>query len=221
MRKYLILLILLLFLPFKVNAVYDVINPDCTNSLKTSLREEGKNVLYRIGRVDGDKGVTFTVYFYNVTNNLIITDKDDKPYNDTKIEGLKAGSKISVNIYSSKNNACEGYKVSTKIINIPYYNPYFESELCTGYENFSLCEEGKNVLVSKEEFENKLLEYKKTLKEEDIEEEIIDDLVEEVHFSLYDFLSEYGIYIIIPIVIIFVIVLIIIIKKKNKERGIL
>lgn len=218
MKKIIYLLFMFLLLPLKVGAIHDVIDVRCTNDLKVSLREEGQDVVYRLSKVLNGSDVSYTAYFYNLTENIYLTDSNDNVYLNSKIENLKPGSTLTVNMYASNKTYCNGYKILTKVINVPYYNPYFGSELCSGYENYSLCNENTNVTLSQDEFEKKINEYKESLKEE--KEEVVDEIVEEEINSM-DLIVRYKYYILGGIALIAIVMAIVAIKKNRKERGIL
>lgn len=218
MKKLFYLLFILMLLPINTKAVYEVIDSRCTTELKLSLKEEGKNITYRLSNVTDNNNVTYTLYFYNLTENIYLTDSNGNIINSDKIENLKPGTKISLNLYASNKNYCEGYKVATKLISVPYYNPYAKSDLCNGYEEYYLCSEDTNVTLSQEEFEKKLEEYKKSLKETEEEKPIE---IEEDKFNLLEFIQDYWYYFASIIGIIFIVVITIIIINKRKNRGIL
>lgn len=221
MKKIIYLLFLLMLFPIDTKAIHEVIDSRCTNSLKTSLREEAQDVVYRLSKVtDNEENVSYTAYFYNMTDNMYIVDSNEKVYTDSKIDNLKPGTTFVINIYASNQTFCEGYKISSKIISVPHYNPYFGSELCNGYESYSLCQEDVNVNLSQEEFEKKLNTYKESL-EEDEETEVLEEIVEEEDFSLYDFIVDYKYYLIGSVVAIAILTTIVVLIDRKKRGGIL
>lgn len=220
MKKLTYLLFLLLIIPIKVGAIHEVIDSRCTNSLKAMLRNEGQEVAYRFSKVKSDEDITYTIYFYNLTENMYMTDSSGNIYTSSKIEKLTPGSSFVINFYASSKTYCEGYKIYSKTISVPYYNPYFGSDLCKGYENYSLCKENINITISQEEFEKKLNSYKENFKEEVniSEEEEKED--ENIEFSLYEFIVRYKYYLISTLVtLVLVTVLFIIIKEKKRKSG--
>lgn len=217
--KVLFLLIMLVLFPIKTNAAYEVIDVRCTNEVKKKIREDGQDVVYRLSKVKVDENVTYTAYFYNVSDSIYLKDSNNTIYTNLKIENLKPGSRISVNVYASNKTYCEGYKSSTIIINVPYYNPYFDSELCSGYENYSLCKEHVSVTLTKEEFIEKLNKYKKSLEKE--EEEIVEEPIIEDENNIIDFMLEYRYTILIIITLIVSTIIIIKLVINEKKRGIL
>ena len=222
MKKLTYLLFLLLIIPIKVGAIHEVIDSRCTNSLKTLLRNEGQEVTYRFSKVKNESDVTYTIYFYNLTENMYMTDSTDNIYTSSKIEGLIPGSTFVINLYASNKTYCEGYKIYSKTINVPYYNPYFGSDLCKGYEKYSLCREDVNVTISQDEFEKKLNSYKESLNNKektDINEQVENDN----DFKLHEFILNYKYYFILISVIMLVTIMGVIIRqvKKRKSGGIL
>lgn len=210
-----IILLLLLLFPVNTNAVYDVIDSRCTKEIKTTLREDAKDFAYRLSKSKNDE-VTYTMYLYNLSDDIYIKTKDKK-IKDTKIENLKPGSTFIIDFYANKNTYCSGYKITSKIINVPYYNKYSNNELCEGYENFSLCREDANINLSEEEFEKEINKYINSLKKEDK----IDFEEKESEFYLVDFINEYIYFILIVVFLIISISISVVIIIKRKNRGIL
>ncbi len=220
MKKIYLLLFLLLVFPIKTNAIYDVIDSRCTNQSKLSLRKDASNISYRLTKVENKDNVMYTVLFYNLTDDLYIADSNNVKYEGTKIENIKPGTSMIVNIYVSDNNYCGGYKAGSRIIKVPYYNKYSENELCNGYEDYFLCKEDSNVNMSEKEFKAKMDSYIKSLKEEreevkEVEKEINDS------FDFMEFLNNYWIYIASGVGFILIAAAIVIIINKRKNRGIL
>ena len=218
-KMYILLLLLLMFLPIKSFAKYEVIDARCTDSLKASLKSDANDVVYRLSKVEKDGIITYNAIFYNLNKNMYLSSIDNTEYTGNIIENLKPGSTIQVIIYASKNNYCDGYKIVTKIINVPYYNKYYKYELCNGYENYFLCKENSNVNLTEEEFNTKMKEYIESLKEKEKEEIKPEEKVEK--FNIINFILEYKYYFIAGTLLLTITILIIIIKNKRKNRGIL
>lgn len=220
MRKLIYTLLLFTFIPIDVGAIHEVIDSRCTNSLKMSLREEAQEVVYRLSKTINDDDVSYTLYFYNLTENMQLIGPDEQIYYGSKVENLKPGTTFVINFYASDKTYCAGYRIASKIIKVPYYNPYFGSELCRGYENYSLCKEDANVSLTEDEFIKKLDDYKESLKEKE-EDETNDKIVIEDSFSIYDLFMSYRSYILGILVIILIALIIIEISKHKKNGGIL
>lgn len=217
MKKIVLFLFILLMFPIKANAVYEVIDSRCTTKMKMSLREEGQNIVHRISKNSNSEKVLFNTYFYNLSENIYMTDSSGNLIKDGKIENLKPGTSQIINLYASNKSYCSGYKIMNKIITVPYYNPYLNSEFCVGYEDFELCKEGINVYDSLDEFKKKREKYISSIKvDDDNTEQVI-----EYKPSVFDFISKYKFPLVIGLTIILISLVAIIINMKRKNRGIL
>ena len=222
MRKILLLLFLFCVFPIKSYAVHEVIDSRCTTELKTKLREEAKDFTYMLSRVDENGNSTYTMHFYAISENLNIVGEKGIIYTNNKIDGLKPGSSFTLNFYANNKNYCESYKAYSRIIKVPYYNKYYNSELCDGYEDFSLCKKDININLSKEEFQKRLNEYKESIKEKPKDEEVIvEPIVQDVGFNLYDFVMNNIYYVLYGIIFFGTAGIIIILIKEKERRGIL
>ena len=224
--KLLYILILLLVLPLKVNAVYEVTDARCTNDIKVSLRSKATNISYKINKNIDSKAsnVTYTVEFLNVDDDIYIVDSsNNKEYKNTfKIEGITPGANINFIMYAEDNTYCGGYLITSKAIQIPYYNKYSTNKLCSGYEDYTLCNENANISITEEDFEKRMKLYIESLKISTTttsKEEKKDDTSNT--FDIVSFIIRYNTYISGFGAILLVIYITVIINKKNKERGIL
>lgn len=216
MKKIFLYVLVLILLPINVFA-YEYIDERCDTKLKASLKSEAQNLVYRVSKNIVGDDVTYDLKFYNLSGNLKFTDEDGNAYGEV-ISNLKPGSKVTLYIYGSDSYYCAKFKVLTKTIEIPYYNKYFTSELCEGYESYYLCSENSNVNLTQTEFETKLREYKDSLKKEHVID-TPEPTIEEKTFLDY-FLD--NLYIILAALFIILIILIIkIVKDANKDKGIL
>lgn len=217
MRKVYLVLLLLLIFPIKANAVHEVIDARCTTELKMSLKEDAKSVAYRLTKVENKDDVTYSLLFYNVSDDIYLEDSSGNKYG-TKVENLKPGTSLMISIYASNKNYCEGYKAGSKLIKVPYYNKYSKSTLCKGYENYSLCKEDSNINMTQKEFEKAMNDYIDSLKpkkEEQKQEE------QGNKFDFIEFINDYWIYILLPLVVILITIGVVMLINKRKNRGIL
>lgn len=219
MIKVIFILFFLLIFPSDTKAVYDVIDVRCTNSLKTSLREEANDFTYRFSKKEIGNEVVYTSYFYNVSDNIDLIDDNGNKYNKTQIDNLKQGTTLTINVVASNNTYCSGYKIITKTIKVPYYNKYYGTDLCKGYEDILLCSENEKILYDEEEFIMRLKNYKRdnTYEKEDENKEDENEVV----IQEKDFFSTYGHYIIGGILLLTIGILIKYIVDKIKNKGIL
>jgi ABC-type antimicrobial peptide transport system permease subunit len=127
---------------------------------------------------------------------------------------------VKLNIYASDATYCNEYKVSTRLVQIPYYNKYYKNDLCNGYEYYYLCKENSDVRLTDEQFEKNMKAYIDSLKKTN-EEESNNNLQSNKKFDIVAFIVEYNVYISGFGGILLVIYITYMIKKMNKERGVL
>lgn len=219
MKKIYVLLFLFILFPIRASAIYEVMDTRCTTELKLSLKREANEITYRVTKNEKDGKVTYSAILYNISDNLYITDSSKNVYEESKIENIKPGSSISISIYASNNNYCKGYKVGTKIIKAPNYNPYSTNDLCKGYENYALCKEDANISLTEKEFETQMKNYIESLKVK-VDNNVV-ETTNDSGFNLIEFIKDYGLYIGIGLGIVAVITVTIVIIYKRKNRGIL
>lgn len=219
-----LLLILLLVLPINVYAVYDVVDSRCTTDIKESLREEAENFTYSLSKNIEDNDVYYNLELLNIGNNIYILNPDDNTtyYDDSTIKKIIPGSIIKLYIYGSNSTYCEGYKVNTINIQVPYYNKFSTNDLCNGYESYALCLSTANLSITEEEFELRMNNYISSLNKEDIKEEETNTTnTSNSKFDIVDFIIDYNEYISGLGMILLVIYITVLIERANKKRGIL
>ncbi|MDD4036074.1 MAG: hypothetical protein PHS45_01965 [Bacilli bacterium] len=112
--------------------------------------------------------------FYAVvdnTNRIFSYDIDSNEPSVSRIDGFIGGHSYTLSFYANTNDACNGYLLTQRVVNLPKYNLYSESDLCTGIEEFELCNlwyQGK--IVDVDYFTSKVVEYKnaKTVDETEV-----------------------------------------------------
>lgn len=210
-------------MPVNTKAVYEVIDSRCTDDIKLSLRKEAINVTYVVSKnIEKDK-VSYTVNLYGITNNLVIKNSLTNDYlNNSIIKDIKPGSNLTLTIYASSNNFCKGYTITSKLIKIPYYNPYSTNDLCKGYEDYYLCKEEANITITKDEFESRLKSYILSIKKNETKDEEV--IPKEDTITNYDFLGfiiKYRNYISGSGLVVLVLFIVKLISNSKKKRGIL
>ena len=70
----------------------------------------------------------------------------------------KDGNKLRFTFYSN-DPSCPGREISTKYVNLPEFNPRYNSDECKAYPNFSLCQMWTDTSFSNKQFENELANY--------------------------------------------------------------
>ena len=210
MKKKLIFsitLFLMVFLPYKVNAL-------CSDSEIIRLQNIAKNINYSYEYDETEE--KFSITFTNLNDEIIIrSSTTGRSYNgikEIKINDFISGN-YKFNIYA-KDNKCTKDILATKYIELPYYNVFYNSELCDGINNYSYCQKWQKNSVSYDVWYSKVTKYRNSIKE--VKKEEIDNsgLFDKIGNIIMKFYVNYY-YIILPLIII---ILCSIIYAKNKKE---
>ncbi|MBE6155084.1 MAG: hypothetical protein E7163_05925 [Firmicutes bacterium] len=218
MKKKIILLLLLCLINIRA---YSLTYGGCDYSLVSRLKSlvTNINISYSYNIIENRPyfDVTITnlipeVYFVDTLTNSTYT------YNTTQDGEITiynyTGDSGSFKFYSAID-ACYGISLGTKYYKFPTYNVYHADPICSDIPNYSLCKKWVKVNYSKEEFEKKVLEYKKTddviEEKKDLEpEKTFVDIIIEIYIKYY--------YYFLGSIIIICSTIIIIHNKKNKFK---
>lgn len=223
--KYILFSFLIIFL-----SIISV-NAQCTNEELLAEKEKAENIkiTYKhLGEVTKDDGSKVYNEFLVTTKNLAEGQyiylsplaNEDFVEKDNTIQITLTTGKWEYNIYSSK---CKEI-VKTINVNLPKFNMYSIDPLCKDIDgdDFTLCSKYLEYEVSRETFERKINEYRKTHtinnKDNNKEENISINYI--INKAL-DFINKYNLYIVGFLLVILIILIIIIIKKKLKKRNVL
>ena len=222
MRKKL-LLILLLFIPF-------IINAKCNQNKHSEYVKLSSNITY-----DNDYSKSadrFTIIVYNIFDGMYIkygivsldSDNEDKDYkklnpdkeNKVTISDIKPGTSVKIKIYA--DDGCE--QIKTIFVDELYYNEYYGSSECAGYEKvLPVCSyQFYNVKVTKS-----LIETSKKYRSMEIQGETeveTDDTDDSLFSRIKDFAEKWGIKILLVVVTIFITSSIFSAKFRNIKHGI-
>lgn len=164
-----IIFCVLLFMPFIVSA------GKCSYSEIADLKKIASNITSKYEYVENEE-VTFNITLANLSKKIyVVEDKTRYDYvdNEIVITGYESGKKVKYYVYSVD---CDKVLLNTIIINLPYYNEYYQDSLCNGIENYQLCQKWANVEMDYATFVNKVTKYKESLKRND--DNISDDINE-------------------------------------------
>ena len=121
-----ILLIMLLFMPFFINA-------ECDRELHKSYITYANDISYDTEYSLGKE--RFTVTLYNVIDEMKVV-YNNKNYtavnNEVVIDNVKQGTRMDIRVFAE--DGCNE-SVRTIVINQPYYNTFYGSSLCNDYVN--------------------------------------------------------------------------------------
>jgi hypothetical protein len=131
MKKWLIV-VLLVICPVFLRA------EKCEYNKHTEYAEFASHITYEYEYSMGEG--KFTLKFYNVISGLYfkinkLTYEPDE--NDVvTISGISEGKALDIYVYGK--DGCNAQVHNLNIV-LPYYNPYYGTEVCKGYEQLTLC----------------------------------------------------------------------------------
>lgn len=166
MRKVTIWLFLIVMLPVKILA------RECTDRELANLKKIAANINYSYEYYLNKNKMYFDVTISNVYENIYILDvATDKKYSKTEftIESKTDGQVLKFEIYSK---TCDEL-LTTKTINLPAYNKYYQSSYCEGIREYKYCSKWGNYNFSEQEFAKMTKEYKESILIPEKEPEII------------------------------------------------
>jgi hypothetical protein len=133
MKRYLkLLVVFLLVCPIFIRAA------ECDYNRHTEYMKYANYITYETEYSLGDN--KFTVKFYNVIKGFTLkigTVRYTPDENDmVTISEINEGKVLDVYIYG--NDGCSS-QAGNLSITLPYYNPYYKTQICKGYEQLNLC----------------------------------------------------------------------------------
>lgn len=130
MKKWLIVILLVMF-PM-------VLKAECNYKKHTEYAEYASRITYEKEYSMGES--KFKIQFYNVISGLYFKiDKEIYSPDENDIitlNGVAEGKKLEIYVYGKDGCAAQ---VSNITVSLPYYNPYYGTDICKGYEQLTLC----------------------------------------------------------------------------------
>ncbi len=220
MKKNIWLKIVLLFLCFFVTTRVNA--ETCSNKELNSLKDLATNIKLSYELQDDTYNERHE-YFFNIvlinlnekfyiqTYNGIIYQYDN--LDSRKLENYSEGQEYNFQIYASDKTNCNGKKLGTKKITVPYYNDYSQKKECLGNEKFELCQPYYGgVIESDDYFYAKLNEYIKnnTVDEPDSDNASIIQKIITIYTS--------NLFISIPITALVLTIIVVLVIKISKSK---
>ena len=155
MKRYIILLVALFIFCPKVEAVV------CDNAKMVNYQEIAKNITYTYNFNESNN--TFDVTLTNVDSNFhFINVETNERYensgSETTLNNLNQGTSYKLGVYTNDID-CRNSRLYTIYIALPYYNPYYNDELCSGIENYKYCKKYITFSLTREQFEERVKSY--------------------------------------------------------------
>lgn len=199
MKKFVILFLLILFLPLiKVEGYY------CSFSDIARLKKIASNINTSYDYEIKNNEAYFEITLVNLNEEMYLVDtSNNKTYNYSsntiKLNNYKSGSTVKFNVYPI-NSDCADELLRTIVVVLPKYNSYYDDEICQGIEDYSLCQKWSTHNLSYTEFVKKINIYKESLKKDN--PVIIQD---EDDSSIFDLILQFLIkYYYIPLIVLII-----------------
>jgi len=143
MKKFIYLILMAtIFMSFSIKA--NALNSNCPQEEMLYLRDKASNTVITYDYIESYKGfkVTITGLSSTVFANYSGGSTGHIEYNETtttSLDNFVAGSQYKFEYYATGGTPCIGQYLTTKIITLPYVNPFASDSLCAGHETYELC----------------------------------------------------------------------------------
>lgn len=106
----------------------------------------------------------FTITLTNLTNDIYVVDNFGKNFSGkAEISApYKEGNNVEFTFYSNDAN-CRGEEIVTRYVNLPNFNPRYNTPDCKTYPDFSLCQMWVDTSFTPEQFASELEKYKQRI----------------------------------------------------------
>lgn len=160
MKKYLeLFLLFFLIIVFPKN-----VNASCSDEQIIRLNKLAKNIKLSYSYTEKNDAVKFNIVITNLNKDLVIIDRyTNKEYNlsgEVTINNINQNTENMFYIYPS-DKQCNDDLLSTKTIEIPYYNKYYNDKICNNMEQYYFCQKFSNKSYEYEYIYEKITEINK------------------------------------------------------------
>ena len=151
MKKYLLIILSSLFFLPNIYA--------CTYEIKAELRNLASNVNFNLDYDIVNDEASFKLTITGVDSGLYVVDDDNHRYDggqDIVINNIKGGAKIKYRVRSVYYDACINKDLYVKSISTPYYNKYYNDDLCLKHKDSDLCYRWRSTDMSYDDFKKRI-----------------------------------------------------------------
>lgn len=151
MKKYLLIILSSLFFLPNIYA--------CTYEIKAELRNLASNVNFNLDYDIVNDEASFKLTITGVDSGLYVVDDDNHRYDggqDIVINDIKGGTKTKYRVRSVYYDACINKDLYVKSISTPYYNRYYNDDLCLKHKNSDLCYRWCSTDMSYDDFKKRI-----------------------------------------------------------------
>jgi hypothetical protein len=196
MKKLLITILLLIVPTIEAHGYFC----DYTDVAKYKKIASNINYSYEYELINDD--VIFHVTLVNLNEALYLKDSNGNIYNYTSNEivvDAKSGESLIFYVYPSDKYCTDNF-IYTLRIQLPTYNKFYNDPICSGIENYSLCNKWSTHNLTYEKFIQNVTNYKESLKTTENYEETIKS--KGLLYYVAEFLISYYYIILIIIIVI-------------------
>lgn len=206
-----VFIMLLIMIPHQVKA-YNM----CSTEDTVKLNKIASNVLANYNYYEANGTVKFKITINNLTSNTYIYDavKKQTYYSNGEItlDNYGPNQTVEYKIYSNISY-CKGQYLNSIFVTLPPYNPYYKDKLCSGIEDYKLCQRWSNVNLTYDEFKKQINDYRNS----NIEAEPnVEDTYKSIYEIILDFYIKYY-YIILPLIIVVGGIILAVNKQKSSK----
>ena len=197
--KYLLIL-LLIMLPNSAKAI-------CSSSDRARLKKIISNINISYDYEIVKNNAKFSIKFSNLSPEIYFTDQFGNYYtqydanNEIVLNNFSDGKSYTFTFYAT--NTCSREKISNLYVTTPTYNPYYKLSVCDNAREFELCQKWVSHSLTRDEFIDKVNEYKN--KNGIIDDSEINKKISVIDFAM-SFIRMYGLYIAGAIIVIIIVI---------------
>lgn len=151
MKKYLLIILSSLFFLPNIYA--------CTYEIKAELRKLASNVNFNLDYDIVNDEASFKLTITGVDSELYVVDDDNHRYDggqDIVINNIKGGTKAKYRVRSVYYDFCINKDLYVKSISTPYYNRYYNDDLCLKHKNSDLCYRWRSTDMSYDDLKKRI-----------------------------------------------------------------
>ncbi len=177
--KKIIFLFIILFLVLPYTVLARSID-NCNFSLLSNLKKIVNNVDITYDHHIVDDNVSFDITIANITEDIYfkINGSDNiYYYSDTNNGVVTISNFVSGThriVFYSNNYDCADEKLIAKTINLPYYNKFYNYDICADVPDYKLCQKWAKYDGTYESFRNEVINYINGLDNELNDDEQVD-----------------------------------------------
>lgn len=211
-KKIICLLVIAIAISFPIEA------KACSNTELARLKNMAANIAHDYTYQQSGNNVSFTINLRNIRPEIYVYDfiRRTSHYNQESTTWDNAPGKTMTYIVKAREGACAERTLTTFYITLPQYNRYYTSTICDKAREYTLCDKWyNNNDINEKTFNERVQNYIDSKAKVPTEKEKDEELTWQE--KVFEFVSKYYLYILIPLVVVPGTALIILKKKKASK----